>query len=429
MTRPGEVTPLTGPELRRTIIVLCFTEIVSWGVLFYAFPVLLTSIRDQEGWSLAWLVAVFTGAQLTSAAAGIWVGRHLDRYGPRKVMTGGSILALLGIVAVALSPSRGGFVLAWLLIGLAMAATLYPPAFAAVTHWAGPHRVKALTAVTLVAGLASTVFAPLTAVLLGQLDWRQTYLVLAAILCLTIPVHWWGLRSRWTVAPPVAPSPAAGSHGEATVTRSSVVRQPEFVLLAAAFTLAGFSVHAVVINLVPLLTENGLTTGEAAVALGIGGAGQVAGRLVYAPLLARLPVRARTVLVLLTAGVTTIGLAAFSDTVVVACVASFAAGTARGIFTLLQATAVTDRWGTVGYGVRTSLLSGGVTAAAAFAPWAGAVLAARTGSYAWAFVWVGIAAVVSAALVRPLRSRPDEAGRFHTTAWSTPPGRRQRASS
>ena len=66
------------------------------------------------------------------------------------------------------------------------------------------------------------------------------------------------------------------------------------MLLAAAFTLAGFCVYAVVVNLVPLLTENGLTTGEAAVALGIGGAGQVAGRLVYGPLLARIPVRART---------------------------------------------------------------------------------------------------------------------------------------
>ena len=109
-----------------------------------------------------------------------------------------------------------------------------------------------------------------------------------------------------------------------------------------------------------------------------------------------------------------------------ACVASFAAGTARGMFTLLQATAVTDRWGTVGYGARSSVLSGGVMAAAAFAPWAGAVLAARTGSYAWAFVWLGVAAAVSAALVRPVRSRPDEEARPRTGASSTPPGRRRR---
>jgi hypothetical protein len=36
--------------LRRVVVVLCLTEITSWGVLFYAFPVLSTSIADREGW-------------------------------------------------------------------------------------------------------------------------------------------------------------------------------------------------------------------------------------------------------------------------------------------------------------------------------------------------------------------------------------------
>ena len=52
----------------------------------------------------------------------------------------------------------------------------------------GMRRVRALTTLTLVAGLASTVFAPLTAALAGALGWRGTYLVLAGILAVvTIP--------------------------------------------------------------------------------------------------------------------------------------------------------------------------------------------------------------------------------------------------
>ena len=49
------------------------TEIVSWGVLFYAFPVLSSSISADEGWPMVWLVAAFTLALVVSGGSGIWV--------------------------------------------------------------------------------------------------------------------------------------------------------------------------------------------------------------------------------------------------------------------------------------------------------------------------------------------------------------------
>ena len=138
------------------------------------------------------------------------------------------------------------------------------------------------------------------------------------------------------------------------------MRQPEFLLLVAAMTLGGFCVYSVVVNLVPLLAQNGLSTAEAAVALGIGGAGQVAGRLFYGPLLTRVTARARTIATLAAASVTTLALAVVHQPVAVVCALSFAAGMARGIYTLIQATAVSDRWGTHEYGARSGILSGGV---------------------------------------------------------------------
>ena len=57
------------------------------------------------------------------------------------------------------------FFAGWVLAGVAMGAVLYPPAFAALTRWHGPDPVRALTVLTLAGGLASTVFAPLTAAL------------------------------------------------------------------------------------------------------------------------------------------------------------------------------------------------------------------------------------------------------------------------
>ena len=391
--RPTEVRALGRADLRRVVAVLCTTQIVSWGILFYAFPVLVTTISSTEGWSLSSLVAVLTGAQLIAAASGIWIGRHIDRHGPRLVMTAGSVVGVASVAGIAASPSLATFALAWAGVGLAMSATLYPPAFTAVTHWAGASRVKALTAVTLVGGFASTVFAPLTALLVDQLTWRQTYLVLAVLLCTTIPLHWWGLRDAWVVQ-------AGPESGADPLVPRAVASPPrgEFLLLGAALTLGGFCLYAVVVNLVPLLTEGGLTTGEAAVALGIGGAGQVAGRLFYGPVLTRMPVRARMVATLLAGSLTTAGLATIHDPLVVVGVVSFAAGAARGIFTLVKATAVADRWGTTAYGARSAWISGSVTAVAALAPWACAATADATGSFATTFLLLAGLAAVAAAL-------------------------------
>ncbi len=41
----------TGAGLRRVLVMLCVTEITSWGILFYAFPVLLGHITTDTGWS------------------------------------------------------------------------------------------------------------------------------------------------------------------------------------------------------------------------------------------------------------------------------------------------------------------------------------------------------------------------------------------
>ncbi len=73
--------------------------------------------------------------------------------------------------------------------------------------------------------------------------------------------------------------------------------------------LTSLAVFAVVVNLVPMLVEQGLSRNLAAVALGLGGVGQVAGRLGYAAFAARTNERTRAVLVVLGVAVTTAALA------------------------------------------------------------------------------------------------------------------------
>ena len=393
---PSAAAPSAAHRLRWVLLTLCVTEITSWGVLYYAFTVLSEQISVDTGWSAPAVTAAFSAGLVTSAAMGIPVGRWLDRVGPRWIMTAGSVLGTLSVVAVVAAPNYSWFVAAWVLAGVAMSAVFYAPAFAALTRFFGADAVRALTALTLVAGFASTVFAPLTAALSSQMSWRHTYLVLAAVMAvITIPAHFFGLRRPW---PPVT---TQHHHVEAP---GRTARSGPFLALIAAFALAGLASYAVIANLVPLMSQRGIGTGAAAVALGLGGAGQVLGRLGYQRLVRLVGVVPRTVIIMAGVAATTALLGLFTAYSALVAVA-IGAGVMRGIMTLLQATAVTERWGTTHYGQLSGILTAPIMIATAIGPFVGAALASLLGGYAAMFVALGTIAGAGALVAAATRPR------------------------
>lgn len=378
------------PRHRAALPALCVTQVTSWGIVYYAFPVLNPKITAETGWATGATTAAFSAALLVSALAGIRVGRIIDHRGPRAVMTTGSILGTLSILTVAAAPSLPVFFAGWLLAGLAMATTFYQPAFTALTRWWAPEHVRALTILTLAGGLASTVFAPTTAALAGHLSWRGTYLVLALILAaVTVPAHALALRAPWPQASPT--SAATGTSGAGAVLRSRT-----FWMLAAALALSAVALYAVVIALVPLLLARGYSPDQAAWALGLGGAGQTAGRTLYATLAHRTGVTTRTAVLIALGGATTAALAFVAGPYALIVGLSITAGAVRGNMTLLQATAVTDRWGVTDYGRLSGILAAPATTAAALAPFAGAVLVAPLGGYPHLFAALAGVSMVAA---------------------------------
>lgn len=375
-------------RLRAVLVTLCVTEITSWGVLYYAFTVLSGRISADTGWSAPAVTGAFSAGLMTSALMGIIVGRWLDRHGPRWIMTAGSVLGVLALLAVVAAPNYPCFVGAWILAGVAMSGVFYAPAFAALTRYFAPDAVRALTLLTLVAGLASTVFAPLTAALASHFSWRQSYLVLAAVLAVvTIPAHLFGLRRPWP----------AHTHTHHLEAPTQIARSRPFRALTAAFALSALASYAVIVNLVPLMAQRGFGTSAAAVALGLGGAGQVLGRLGYRKLAERMGVVPRTVAIMAGVAVSTALLGVFTSLFALVAVA-VTAGVVRGIMTLLQATAVTDRWGAAHYGHLSGILSAPVMITTALGPFVGAALASWLPGYPAMFVVLGLAGAVAAVL-------------------------------
>jgi len=386
--------PAFGGGRRRALAALCVTEIVSYGVIYYAFPVLAGQITASTGWSRTAITLAYSAGNLAGALAGIPVGRFLQRRGPRPVMTAGSVLGALAVAGIAAAPDYGLFAAAWLAAGIASAGLYYPPAFAALTTWYGARRVAALTTLTLAAGFASTIFAPLASALSAPLGWRGTYLLLAGILAaVTIPAHALFLRLPWA-QPAAGPGQTAPARG----ADRSVLGSRPFLLLVTAATLCAFAQYAALVNLVPLLTGRGLTPGLAAWALGLGGAGQVAGRLCYRQLAARLGIRGRTVAVIAAGAAVTLLLGLLPGPAALLVAASVLAGAVRGVFTLTEATLVADHWGADRYAAVNGVFNAPLTAAGALAPSIGAAIAAATGSYPALFAILAAAAAAGAVL-------------------------------
>src|SRR3954453_21635095 len=125
-----------------------------------------------------------------------------------------------------------------------MAAVLYEPAFVVLAKWfadAGERR-RAMTALTLVAALASFIFLPLSQALIDAHGWRDALIVLAVVLALiTVPLHAFVLRA----APGRAPA------GQRSASAREALRSSAFWLLAAAFFLATMAGIAVGVQGIP----------------------------------------------------------------------------------------------------------------------------------------------------------------------------------
>jgi protein-tyrosine-phosphatase/predicted MFS family arabinose efflux permease len=399
---------LDGSGLRRVVTVLAVTVTTSYGVLYYGFAALSSAITTATGWSIVAVTGAFSLSQLIAAGAGIWVGHHIDLVGPRRVMTACSLLSVPAVVAIAAAPDLAIFFAGWMLAGVAMSGLFYPPAFAALTHWGGERRVAALTTVTLVAGFASTVFAPLASWSESWWGWRGSYLLLLAVLVLvTVPLHWWGLNHPWPAGEHDGRYSATAVTNATAPTRDtvSVAHSRAFLLLTVALTLAALAIYAGLINQVPLFIEHGMSGHLAALALGLGGVGQALGRLGYSQFAAHTTAASRLVLVALAVSAATAALALADGSVPSLLAVAMLLGMARGVETLVGATAITDRWGPAGYGTLNGILTAPPLVAGASAPFAGAALARLLGGYSDAFlVLAGVAAL---AALLALATSPD----------------------
>jgi MFS family permease len=280
---------------------LAVTETVSYGVLYYSFAVFLVPMREELGASSAALSGALTLALALTGLGAVVVGRWLDRFGARWLMTAGSLLGGASVVAWSQAQNLVQLYAAFAGIGLASAAVLYEPAYAVINTWFRRDRGKALLALTVVAGFASTIFLPASQFLIERLGWRPALLVLAGVVAACAVPHALLLRrapadlgmvpdgrpdadpppsTRVVTAPETDHAPYRGT--------GAAWRRPAVRWLTLSGALHMLANAAVSVFLVAYLLETGVTPALAALAAGGLGALSVVGRVVLTALAARM---------------------------------------------------------------------------------------------------------------------------------------------
>ena len=261
----------------KIIRILAFTQIASWGMLYYAITILAPDIQRELGWRPEIVFGAFSWSLLIAGLAATPAGIVLDRFGGRAVMSAGSLLAGVGLITLGIAHSIIVYFAAWTIVGVAMALVLYEAAFATINREFMFTARKSISIVTLSGGLASTVFWPLTLKLNTLVGWRDTYLIYGCVqLALCLPFHL--LLSAGPRRPRVT-----GATGAVRVAGNyslkEAVRHPAFWKLACAFAANSFVFSALSVHLISTLHRFGHPMATAVLFATFIGPMQVVGRI------------------------------------------------------------------------------------------------------------------------------------------------------
>jgi MFS family permease len=372
----------------RAVSVLGVTEILSWGAMFYPPVLTVPLIAADHGWSKAFAMGGFSVGLLVGGLVSRYVGALIDRFGGHAVMPFGSLIGAAGLLALVYAPNALAYYAAWTVLGVAMAAALYDPAFATLGRIFGRGARAPITALTLAGGFASTVSWPATQILIDTVGWRGAYLVYAALLAVVAaPLHAFALpRQRASPMTRETESQPQGlreglKEGLAETKKPAALLPAHglaFVLVAGAFSAYAFVPSALSAQLLAIFERFGLAPATV-VAIGmLFGPAQVLARiceLAFGRNLHPLST-ARLSIGLLVAAFVLLALLPFSA----ALAAGFAVlyGMANGLMTIARGTVPLALFGAAGYGRLIGRIAGPYLVVQAAAPVCLSFVAERT---------------------------------------------------
>ena len=387
------------------VVALGSAQTLAWGSSFYLPAMLAAPMARDLGLTPSSIYAALSMALMISALVSPWAGRRIDRLGGRRLLLASSGLFALALLMLGLAQGPITLFAAWALMGLAMGCGLYDTAFAALVRLYGADARKAITGITLIAGFASTVGWPLSALMESLWGWRAACFGWAGLhLLLGLPLNLWLPRvadapaALRAVAAMAAAAQAQAGTAEAPALPSTPaapaappVPRGRLVLVATLFALMGFVSTSIATHLPTLLQTAGAPLATAVALAALAGPAQVAARLVELGLLSR------------SSPLLSARLAALGHPLGAACLLLLGPvgalpfvvlhGLGNGLLTIVRGTLPLALFGAHGYGARQGWIALPGRLLGALAPWLLGLMLERFGV---ATLWLTSAAAVAA---------------------------------
>jgi MFS family permease len=362
---------------------------LAWASSYYLPAILADPIASELGVPKALFFGCFSASLLLQAALGPMIGRAIDRHGGRDVLVLSNLVLAAGLVWLSLAHGPVGLAGAWVLLGIGMALGLYDSAFATLTALYGLEARASITGITLIAGFASTVGWPVTALLDESFGWRGACLGWAALnLFVCLPMN------RLLI-----PRPAAGPVQSGSAQPATPAPANGMVVLAFVFGAVGFVTGAMAAHLPRLLELAGASAAAAIAAAALMGPAQVAARLLEFGVLKRFHPLVSTRLALLMHPLAAAVLGAFGGPAT--SVFALLHGAGNGLVTISRGTLPLALFGPTGYGRRAGIIVAPARVTAAAAPLLFGLLLDAMGTGALVLsAGMGLAALAALALLR-----------------------------
>lgn len=350
------------------ILALGTTQTLAWASSYYLPAILADPIARDLGVSSNWIFAAFSASLVLSALVGPRVGRQIDLVGGRSVLSASNLTLAAGLMLLGSAGSIPLLIAAWLVLGVGMGFGLYDAAFGALGRIYGDSARRAITGITLIAGFASTVGWPLTALGLQTIGWRETCFAWAAAHIVI------GLPINLLMLPPVAGAKAVA----ASPIKPHIPIDRTMVLLAFAFAAAWTVTGAMAAHLPRILEAAGATGVQAVAAGALIGPAQVFARIVEASFLSRYHpvVSTRLACLMHPIGAAILAVAGGGA----ASVFALFHGAGNGILTIARGTLPLAIFGPQNYGYRLGIIGAPARMAQAAAPLAFGLLIEHIGS-------------------------------------------------
>ncbi len=273
------------------VAVAFFGAFVFGGCSYYVFSLFVKPLQIEFGWGRGEIMIAMTILFLVIGVASPLIGRLVDRYGVRVVVSIGATIAGLGFVLISQMGSLWHFYFGYIVVGVGMAAAGTVPVTALISNWFERRRGMAVGITGMGIGTGGFALTPLFGgYIIPNFGWQMAYIALALITWLLVPVVLLVVRTRPSdkglypdgakASETITETQAILAHSEGLTLKMALVTSG-FWLIALSFFLNTLSQDGVIQNQVPHLQDIGFPLAMASGALGTVGLGSLIGKFSF----------------------------------------------------------------------------------------------------------------------------------------------------